>query len=66
MPIATELVPSQRFLTFRQFCETAGIGRSKGLDEINSGRLPARKCGKKLLIDRDDVEAWFANLPRAR
>ena len=66
MSTDTAPTPLQRFLTFRQFCETAGIGRSKGLDEINSGRLPARKCGKKLLIDREDVETWFANLPRAR
>jgi excisionase family DNA binding protein len=61
-----KLVPSQRYLTFRQFYEAAGIGRSKALDEINAGRLVAKKCGKKILIDREAVDAWFASLPAAR
>jgi excisionase family DNA binding protein len=60
------VAPSQRYITFRQFYEAAGIGRSKALDEINAGRLVAKKCGKKILIDREAVEAWFASLPAAR
>jgi excisionase family DNA binding protein len=60
------VAPSQRYLTFRQFYEAAGIGRSKALDEINAGRLVAKKCGKKILIDREAVDAWFASLPPAR
>jgi excisionase family DNA binding protein len=58
--------PAQRYISFKQFYEAAGLGRTKALDEIASGRLPARQCGRKILIDRADMDAWFASLPRAK
>jgi excisionase family DNA binding protein len=67
--MATEIpnvAPSQQYITFRQFYEAAGIGRSTALREIDAGRLMAKKCGKKILIDREAVEAWFSQLPPAR
>ena len=41
----------------------AGVGRSTILDEINAGRLRARKAGQRTLILREDLHAWLAALP---
>lgn len=57
--------PAQRYISFKQFHEAAGLGRTRALKEIASGRLPARRCGRKILIDRANMDAWFASLPRA-
>jgi len=42
----------------------AGLGRSKLFEEINAGRLKARKAGRRTLILRDDLAAWLASLPQ--
>lgn len=42
---------------------TAGVGRSTIFEEINAGRLKARKAGRRTLILRDDLAAWLASLP---
>ncbi|MER2265195.1 helix-turn-helix domain-containing protein [Methylobacterium oxalidis] len=42
----------------------AGIGRSTVFEEINAGRLKARKAGRRTLILRDDLAAWLAALPQ--
>ena len=42
----------------------AGVGRSTVFEEINAGRLKARKAGRRTLILRDDLAAWLANLPQ--
>jgi excisionase family DNA binding protein len=42
----------------------AGIGRSTVFEEINAGRLKARKAGRRTLILRDDLAAWLASLPQ--
>ena len=60
------MLPIATIHNLPSFYEAAGIGRSKALDEINAGRLVAKKCGKKILIDREAVDAWFASLPAAR
>lgn len=41
----------------------AGIGRSTVFEEINAGRLKARKAGRRTLILKDDLAAWLASLP---
>ena len=41
----------------------AGVGRSTVFDEINAGRLKARKAGRRTLILREDLQAWLAALP---
>jgi excisionase family DNA binding protein len=57
---------SKPYLSFRQWYERVGISRTKAISEINSGRLPARKLGSKILIAKEDADAWFASLPAAR
>ena len=39
-----------------------GLGRTKLYEEINSGRLPARKSGRRTLILRSDLEGYLNGL----
>ena len=49
--------------TLDEFSRRYGIGRTAVYEEINSGRLEARKRGTKTLIARSAARQWFANLP---
>ena len=46
-----------------EFCEWAGIGRTKAFEQIAAGRLRASKIGKRTLIRITDAEAWLESLP---
>ncbi len=52
-------------LSIPEAMEISGIGRTLIYDEINAGRLIARKVQKRTLILRSDLEAWLTDLPRA-
>jgi hypothetical protein len=53
----------QRAMSVRLFCETYDIGRTKAYEEINAGRLKARKIGSRTIISTDDAESWLNALP---
>jgi excisionase family DNA binding protein len=40
-----------------------GIGRTAVFNEIREGRLLAKKCGRRTLILRSDLDTWLATLP---
>ena len=40
------------------------VGRNKVYDEIAAGRLDARKVGRRTVITRAAIQAWFDTLPR--
>jgi excisionase family DNA binding protein len=42
-----------------------GLGRDALYDAIRSGRLVARKVGRRTLITQKDLERFLARLPRA-
>ena len=46
-----------------EFMSFACIGRTKMYQEINEGRLKARKLGAKTVILAADAEAWLNALP---
>lgn len=48
-----------------EFMSFASIGRTKLYQEINEGRLKARKLGAKTVILASDAEAWLNSLPEA-
>jgi hypothetical protein len=50
-------------MSIRAFCETYGVGRTKAYEEINAGRLNARKAGKRTIIAADEAEEWLSLLP---
>jgi excisionase family DNA binding protein len=51
-------------LSVDEAATAAGIGQTKLREEINAGRLIARKLGKRTLIAMTDLETWIANLPQ--
>jgi hypothetical protein len=53
----------QRAMSIDGFCNSYGIGRTKAYEEINAGRLRARKAGRRTIITADDAEDWLNRLP---
>lgn len=47
----------------REFAKRNGIGLTKTYEEINSGRLIARKCGSRTIITVEEERAWLLRLP---
>lgn len=54
-PLAYDVDDAMRVMSIR---------RNKLYDEINAGRLDARKVGRRTVIPRAAIEAWLSNLPR--
>ena len=50
-------------MSIPEFCERYGPGRTKTYEELKSGRLRARKIGKRTVITEDDAEDWLLRLP---
>ena len=50
-------------LTVTETAEAAGVCRQTVYNEINAGRLIARKMGARTIILRGDFLAWLAALP---
>jgi excisionase family DNA binding protein len=46
-------------------CALTGLGRDSIYSAIRSGRLLARKLGRRTLITDDDLHQFLAGLPRA-
>jgi hypothetical protein len=53
---------SQR-ASLREFCSIYSLGRTHAYAEIRSGRLRARKLGRRTLVAVDDAEDWLGRLP---
>lgn len=51
--------------SIEQFCKWAGIGRSLTYKEIESGRLTARKVGRRTIITMSAALAWLDALPES-
>jgi excisionase family DNA binding protein len=49
--------------TVEEFCARYGIKRTATYEEINRGRLEARKRGNRTLIPRTAARRWLENLP---
>ena len=54
---------AQRVFSIEQFRRCFGVGRTKIYEEIKSGRLPARKIGRRTIITKDDADDWLQRLP---
>jgi len=55
----------RRAHTITQACALTGIGRDTIYALIRSGKLTARKLGRRTLITDDDLRQFLAGLPRA-
>jgi hypothetical protein len=52
-------------LSIEEFATAHALGRQKVYDEINRGRLRARKVAGRTIITVEDAAAWRASLPLA-
>jgi len=48
-----------------QLDAVCGLGRTRAFEEIQTGRLKARKAGRRTLVLREDLEDWLRALPEA-
>jgi hypothetical protein len=53
-------------MSLDDFCRRYRIGRTKTYEEINAGRLKARKAGRRTIIGEDDAQEWLSLLPAFR
>lgn len=59
---ANDVAPRGAF-SVRDFCQWAGIGRTAFYEELKTGRLAARKFGKRTLIPIAEAHRWLEGLP---
>jgi hypothetical protein len=57
-------VVEKKAYTRAEFFARNSIGKNRFYAEIGSGRLVARKAGKKVLVTADDEKAWLQSLPK--
>ena len=50
-------------LTPAEFCKAENIGHTKFYEEVNSGRLKAKKIGTRTIVLPEERRRWRANLP---
>jgi len=50
-------------LTVNEFCKTYRIGRNTFYNELKTGRLSAKKAGKKTLVLKSEAQRWERSLP---
>ena len=50
-------------LSVNDFCQWAGIGRTAFYAELKSGRLVARKFGRRTIVPLSEAEKWLDSLP---
>ena len=55
----------RRAHTIAETCALTGLGRDTVYAAIRSGRLLARKIGRRTLVTDDDLRQFLAGLPRA-
>lgn len=57
-------VDGREALSIKGACHMAGIGETTLKEALKSGALPARHCGRRVLILRADLMGWLSSLPR--
>ena len=50
-------------LSIVEACARSGVGRTTIYEMIKTGRLPARKCGRRTLILLEDLQRCLEALP---
>ena len=61
--MAPDAKHEQIALSVVEAAQRAGVGRSTIYEELASGRLGARKLGRRTVILEADLRQWLASLP---
>lgn len=59
------LIDDRGALSLQDFMAWSSLDRTKALEEIATGRLPAVKVGRRLLIPVAGAQLWLASRPAA-
>ena len=59
-------MPEPAVYTLPNFLRAFGIGRTKFYEEVNAGRLRARKNGTRTVVLAVDAQSWLDHLPEFR
>jgi excisionase family DNA binding protein len=51
------------YITIPEAIKVYGISRTRIYEELLTGRLSAKKAGKRTLLATSDLDAYFAGLP---
>lgn len=62
-PLSLVEITAKPTATVDETALIVGCGRTILYEEINAGRLRARKIGRRTIILREDREAWLSALP---
>lgn len=54
---------AKALLSVKEFCHLAGIGRTTFYQQIQEGRIIAKKFGRRTLIPRSEFERFVSELP---
>lgn len=60
------ILEDRLYVRVKEACKIMGMGNTALYNEINKGRLPIKKSGRKTLIAVKDIHAWFEALPSGR
>ncbi len=52
-------------LSIDESCQASGLGRTKIYEAIGSGKLIAKKAGRRTIILPENLKAYLENLPAA-
>ena len=52
-------------LSVNEACKLGGFGRTHFYELMRSGKIPARKCGRRTIILSDELLQALKSLPRA-
>jgi hypothetical protein len=63
---SNDLAAERRCFSVTEFARRNSISRSRAFFEIRSGRLEARKVGRRTIITIEAEAAWLAALPVVR
>jgi len=58
--------PGKACLSLAETCGLVGAGMTTVRKAIDTGQLPARKLGKRVIVLRADVDQFLKNLPSTR
>ena len=60
-----ELRKQQRPRAYKlsEFCDEFRIPRTRAYEEMNAGRLKAKKAGRTVIITDEQAEEWLESLP---
>ncbi|RVE90690.1 DNA-binding protein [Sinorhizobium meliloti] len=63
---SSDTIKTTGLLSVKEFLTWAGLSKTSFYNEVNAGRLAARKIGRKTVITAEDAAAWRASLPAVR